>query len=312
MYPLFIAFGILLLPKILSLFAPFILGLVIYLACRKTVRRLTALGFNRSLSSFFTLAFAVALILGAVAVLSALAYNERSRLPELYARLSAAKTEIPYLRNFIVKFKDELIEAVKTVSVKLLSCLQKIPEILMILFFSLLSAFFFLKDEEKIVDIIVQNGGSGFLKKVSEFKRIVSGALSGYFKAQIALMAITFGIISAALTLFGVRRGALIALGVAAVDAVPVFGTGCILLPWAAYEFIFGSGSLAFGLLAVYGVCSLIRQLLEPKIVGRHIGLPPIITLAGVYVGYKLLGVVGLIFGPVFALIFVTYIQKRA
>lgn len=303
--------GILLLPKVLSLLTPFIAGYFIYLICRKSVRRMSKMGINRTLAAVFSLSFAVLIIIGIFSVIFTIAYNESSRIPEIYAKLSTVKTSIPILERFFTEFKDEIVETLKSLSLKLFSYLQNITGFFMISLFSILSAFFFLKDEDKLVDIILQNGGDGFLKKVLGFKKIISMALSGYFKAQLILMSIIFVILSFFLVLFRVKYSVFIAFATALVDAIPVFGTGFILLPWAAYEFLTGTNSLGFGLIALYGVCTLTRQILEPKILSSKIGLPPLLTIFGVFLGYKLFGIIGLILGPVFTLIFVTYIQKR-
>lgn len=314
MYPYIVAvvLGILLIPKVLSLLAPFIAGFFIYLICRRPVRRLSSMGMNRSLASVLTLAFAISIIVGIFSILFTIACNESSHIPELYAKLSASTPNIPILERFLSEFKDELLEALKSLFIKLFSYLQNITGFLMITLFSILSAFFFLRDEEKLVDIILQNGGDGFLKKVLDFKKIISVALSGYFKAQLILMSVIFAILSFFLVLFGVKYSVIIAFLIAFVDAIPVFGTGCILLPWAVYEFLTGINSLGFGLIALYGVCTLTRQILEPKILSSKIGLPPLLTIFGVFLGYKLLGIIGLILGPIFTLVFVTYIQKQA
>jgi len=92
-----------------------------------------------------------------------------------------------------------------------------------------------------------------------------------------------------------------VALVVALVDALPVLGTGTVLVPWAVICFLQGEGARAIGLLGVYAVVTLSRSMLEPKLVGRHLGLDPLVTLMALYVGYKLWGVGGMIFAPLLA-----------
>lgn len=311
MYPVFIVIGVLLLPRVMGLLAPFIVGFLIYLLCRKSVRRMAGLGLNRSVASLFALGFVAAVIPGLAAIVFAFAYNESSHLPELYAKLSSIEVKNTLLQKFLSVFREEFTETVKTLSVKLLSYIEDITGFLMIMVFAVLSGFFFLKDEEKIADIVLRIGGDGLRKNIRFFKETISGALSGYIRAQLLLMLLTFTIISVFLILFGIKYALLIALGIAFVDAIPVFGTGCILLPWALYEFLSGGNALGFGLLALYGVCALTRQILEPKILSSQIGLHPLLTLGGVFVGYKLFGFWGLIIGPILTMIFVTYIQKN-
>lgn len=312
MYPyvVLVVLGILLLPKVLSLLMPFIAGFFIYLACRRGVRRLYALGINRTVAVVATLLFAAGITAGVCLLVFAVAYNESLRIPELYAKLSSTKPNIPILDKIFTEFKDELIAELKSLCMSLLSYVQNITGFLMSALFALLFAFFFLKDEDILVDIISKNGGERFLKKGTEFKKIITTALGGYFKAQLVLMSITFAILCTFFAFFGVKHTVIAAFITAFVDAIPVFGTGFVLLPWAAYEFWTGSAALGFGLLAAYAVCSLARQFLEPKILSSKIGLPPLFTIFGIFFGYKLFGIAGMLLGPIITLIFVTYIQN--
>ena len=311
LYAVLIVVSILLLPRVLGLTLPFIIGLLFYLMCRRPVRRMAAAGINRGLAAAFSLFFMLVLVGGVCATLFSLAYNERDRLPRLYQHISALQMENTLLQSFLATLHEELSEAARSISVFLISQLSHLTEVLMILLFAMLSAFFFLRDEERLVDIIVRNGGRRFIENVQILSQAAREALSGYIRAQGILMAITFVILSVFLVLFGVRSAVLIALGIAFLDAIPVFGTGFVLLPWAAWEFFSQNSSLAFGLLALYGVCSLTRQIFEPKILSAQIGLHPLLTLTGIFIGFKLLGITGLILGPSAMLIIVTYLQKR-
>ena len=92
-----------------------------------------------------------------------------------------------------------------------------------------------------------------------------------------------------------------VVLAVSLVDALPVLGTGTVLVPWAVICFLQGEGARAIGLLGVYAVVTLSRSMLEPKLVGRHLGLDPLVTLMALYAGYRLWGVGGMIFAPLLA-----------
>ena len=101
--------------------------------------------------------------------------------------------------------------------------------------------------------------------------------------------------------LLGVRNGLFWAVLVALVDAVPVLGTGTVLVPWALVELLQGQTLRGVGLLAVYGVALVSRTVLEPRLVGRHLGLDPLLTLVFLYVGYRFWGILGMIFAPMIA-----------
>ena len=311
LYVVLIVVSVLLLPRVLALIFPFIIGFLLYLICRRPVRRMAGIGVNRGLAAVFTLFFALALTGSVCVLIFAAAYGERGRLPGLYQHISVIKSENSLIQGLLNTFSEEIENAIRSVAMALISHIGDITEIVMMLFFAVLSAFFFLRDEERLVDIISRNGGDGFLKNVQSIKATAGNALIGYIRAQAILMAVTFVILSVFLVLFGVEYAILIALGIAFLDAIPIFGTGFILLPWAAWQFLSDNPSMGFGLLALYGACSLTRQIMEPKILSTQIGLHPLLTLMGIFLGFKLFGVVGLIIGPASMLIIVTFVQKR-
>lgn len=302
--------ALLLLPRALELLFPFLIGFFLYLICRRSVRRMVGAGLNRSFAAAMALAFVLALILAATALCLAAAYGERDRLPGLLRRISTVGANSPLLGSLLETFRTQLDDTLRALSLGLLSKLGDAAKTVMILLFAFLSAFFFLRDEEKLVDIIRRNAGSGFLKNVCAIRRTAGSALIGYIRAQLIIMTVIFGLLAVFLTLLGIERSVLVALATAFLDAIPVFGTGFVLLPWAAWELLTGHASLGFGLIALYGACSLTRQLLEPRILSSQIGLHPLLTLAGIFIGYRLFGIPGLIIGPASVLIIVTYVQK--
>ena len=95
----------------------------------------------------------------------------------------------------------------------------------------------------------------------------------------------------------------LLALVISFVDILPVLGVGSVLVPWAVFSFVSGRWNFGIGLLIIYGCVTVVRQIAEPKIVGGSIGLHPLATLVSMYAGLKLLGVTGLLIGPVTAII---------
>lgn len=126
--------------------------------------------------------------------------------------------------------------------------------------------------------------------------------LGGWFRAQVKLMGITFLILTAGFFVLRVDRPLLMGAVVALVDALPMLGVGTILIPWGAIVLLQGSTALGLGLLALYVASTLTRSVLEPRMVGRQLGLSPLTTLAAVYVGYKLWGILGMILAPVLAI----------
>ncbi len=126
-------------------------------------------------------------------------------------------------------------------------------------------------------------------------------AAAGWLKAQGKLMAVTYLIVALGLTLLKINRGFLWALPIALIDALPVLGTGTVLIPWAVVCLLQGTPGRGFGLLAVYGAALLTRTVLEPRLVGKHLGLDPLVTLLFFYLGYRFWGLTGMILSPLLA-----------
>ena len=120
-----------------------------------------------------------------------------------------------------------------------------------------------------------------------------------WLKAQLRLSAVTFAIVLGGFFLLGVRQKLTLAVLTALVDAVPLLGTGTILLPWALVSAVTGEPVRAVGLLGIYVTALVTRSALEPKLLGRQLGLDPLAALAALYVGYRLWGFGGMILAPI-------------
>lgn len=126
-------------------------------------------------------------------------------------------------------------------------------------------------------------------------------ALGGWLRAQCKLAGMTYCIVALGLLILQIPYGPLWAIAVALVDAVPMLGTGTVLIPWSIVSFLQGSTVRGVGLLAVYAVAALTRSAMEPRLVGRQLGIDPLVTLAALYAGYQLWGFPGLLLAPMLA-----------
>lgn len=116
---------------------------------------------------------------------------------------------------------------------------------------------------------------------------------------------LTFAELCIGLLAFKIPYAVPIALAIAVFDILPILGTGGVLLPWAAVLFMLGNMPLGAGILALYLVITMVRNIVEPKIVGKQIGLHPLATLVALFVGLKLIGIAGAVILPVFLSIFI-------
>lgn len=129
----------------------------------------------------------------------------------------------------------------------------------------------------------------------------LKAAVAGWLRAQLKLSAVTFCVMALGFLLLGVSHFPLWAALVALVDAFPILGTGTVLVPWSIVCFVQGDHFRAFALLGLYGAVTLIRSALEPRLVGKHLGLDPLVTLIALYVGFRLFGLPGMLLSPLIA-----------
>lgn len=168
------------------------------------------------------------------------------------------------------------------------------------IFVSFIAAFLFLQDYEGILQGINKTQiGKNAMHMLHELK----GAFGVYLRAQLLIMGVVTGVCVAGLLLLGVGHAVWIGIAIGFCDALPFIGTGTVFVPWALVELLLGGYRNAAGFLVIYIVCSFIRQLLEPKLVGKKVGVPPLAVLMSIYIGIALYGGSGVILGPVSALL---------
>ena len=178
----------------------------------------------------------------------------------------------------------------------------KLPSLLLFLAVFLISAFYLCVDRDKILQACTSLLPSRLKARMPEIKKKISAALTGYLKAYLCIMAITFAEMLLGLSILGVKYALLLAIIISIVDILPILGTGTVLVPWAVFCLISSNIKLGVGLLILYAVSLVIRQLAEPKIVGNSLGIHPLLTLASIYLGIKFFGLLGIFLGPIFAL----------
>lgn len=139
------------------------------------------------------------------------------------------------------------------------------------------------------------------LQPLLDTLRRLRHSLLCWLKAQLKLSGITFAVAAGGLLLLRIPYAFLWAAVIALVDAFPVLGTGAVLVPWSLISFLQGDTMLAFGLLGLYCAAAVIRTVLEPRLVGKQLGLDPLVTLLALYAGFKLFGLPGMIFAPMLA-----------
>lgn len=189
---------------------------------------------------------------------------------------------------------------------------KKIPSALVAVIVTFISAYFFIADRDEVLRFAKRITPEPIVRRMTMVCDNLKYAVGGYFKAQFKIMAVVFVLLSAGFMIMRLNFTFLLAFLIAFLDFLPFFGTGTALLPWAVYKFLVGNYKMAVGLLVLYGVTQLVRQLIQPKLVGDSIGMNPLLTLVFLYMGYKTGGIFGMIFAVPAGLIMINLYKAGA
>lgn len=176
--------------------------------------------------------------------------------------------------------------------------LGKLPDLVLGAVTAVLSSFMLTAEYSEIAGFYTRHVPPPFRRKVSQLRGHLSQTLGAWLRAQGKLMGVTFLILTAGFLFLRVDYALLFAILTTIIDALPVFGTGTVLLPWSLLSFLRGDTRCGVGFLLLYAAAALTRQTLEPRLVGGQLGLPPVVTLAALYAGYRVMGVAGMIVFP--------------
>ena len=178
-----------------------------------------------------------------------------------------------------------------------------VPNALLTIFVVILSTYYFAVDFKRINRFVLSQFPEKTANNMGMFRKEFVGTIVKFLRAYGLIIIITFLQLFAAFTILGIKYAFLIAFFTAFVDILPVLGTGTVLIPWSLFLLLTGDYYTGIALIIVYVVITIIRQIIEPKIVGRYIGLYPLLTLIAMYIGLKTLGVLGLVLLPILTII---------
>lgn len=311
---------IFLLPKCIWFFMPFIVGWVISLIASPVVHFLEEkLKVRRRASSAVVIIAVLAVVILLVYLLMTKLVKEGihfiNELPNIWnsilgqlnivgANLQGVYDRMPAdmqatLDNMILEMGDYVsgvMGSSEPPSFEMVGNVAKqIPDIFLSVVMCLLSAYFFVADKSYMADVMRKYVPDAVRYRLDLIRRSFRGAIGGYFKAQFKIECWIYILLVIGLMILEVDFAFLVALGIAFLDFLPVFGTGTVMLPWALIECLSKNYKMMFGLLAIWLIGQLVRQVIQPKIVGDSIGMDAIPTLFLLYIGYRVAGVLGMI-----------------
>ena len=227
-------------------------------------------------------------------------------------RLSEMLAEIGNLGGILGELGEGLGEAIYTLAMSFVEALGGflssfvggIPRALLFLLITVISAVYFSLDLDRIIAFFRDFLPPRVTKTLVRIRDSFFKTLGKYVKSYLLLFLLTLATILLGLLILRAPYALLLAVIISLLDVLPVIGVGAVLLPWALWCFITGRVPLGVGLVVLYLVHTVIRQLAEPKILGTNLGVHPIITLIFLYVGYSLFGFFGLLLVPIFTVLF--------
>lgn len=225
-----------------------------------------------------------------------------------FKEINLSKEVVSIFENSTSEFLSTVTEKIKHILNKVLEYITSIPNLFINIIITILATYFISSDKFYILDRMEHHLSKKMVGKLIMHTKEITSSLGGYLKAEITLSFITFLIVLTGLNIFylvGLDVGypILMAILIGFIDALPILGAGSIMLPWAIILFIKGSNSLALSILGLYIFILVVKQIIEPKLVSNNIGIHPIFTLLAMYTSFKIIGVIGLLVGPIILII---------
>lgn len=309
----------------LPLLAPFVLAFIVAALLRRPTRfieRNTPLNIRISGLATAVLFFAVIVLLGYLGgggVINGIQkllvnmpefYNKtvEPMLIDIFAKLESMKiwqdmNLVDLLKDLETQIMDALAGIAAGVSSKAVALVSgfatSLPGMFIRTVLFIIATVFISVDYDKLMGFCIDQMSDKVRNLFFEVKAYIVGTLLVVIRSYILIMTITFVELSIGLTIIGIDNSILIALCIAIFDILPVLGTGGVMIPWTVINVVLGNFKLAAALLVMYVIVTIIRNIIEPKIVGSQLGLHPIVTLSSMFAGVQLLGGIGLFGFPI-------------
>lgn len=315
--------GIYFLLKLSYFYMPFIFAYIISMAIEPLILKMKKkLNLKRKNCTLIILLLVFSLVLGFFSYLAIKIFSEATNFLstgnyfiEEISEFFNDKISLLEKWNFKIEVKEFIInkfyEVINFISNKttdllkgIINFLGSVPKMAIYGVITIMATYFFSSDKVYILDRLEHHFPKKWVSKFNTHIAEILKSIGGYLKAEVTLIFISFIIISIGIFLlyymkFNIAYPLLISLFIGFVDALPILGSGMILIPWAIFSSINGDLKLGIALISIYTISVVAKQLLEPKLVSKNIGIHPIFTLIAMYTGFKMLGVLGLFIGPI-------------
>lgn len=321
---------IFLVPKVIIFFMPFVIGWIISCIANPLVHFLESkIKIKRRAGTVVVIVLVIGAVVGVgylvVSLLARQLQGFIASLPEMWEGLERDISSIwTVINSLFSNLSPQRIETLNSVGTMISEYVKGIPSnmesvsfegvgsvvgnianVIIGVIMCMLSSYFFIAERDYVFGWAKKVIPTSVYKRYGVVYKSLRQAVGGYFKAQFRIEIWIYFLILIGLSILKVNYAFLIAFVIAALDFLPFFGTSIVFVPWAILKILSGDYFMAVGFVIMWGVSQLVRQLIQPKIVGDSIGMAPIPTLILLYIGYKVAGVVGMIFAVPIGIIIV-------
>lgn len=315
-----VAFCVWILPKILVFFMPFVIAAMIAMIANPLVRFLEQkLRIVRKAGTVVVIVLVLGIVVFGcyfvVAKLITEAVGFFSNAPRIWNSVSATFDSISDEMNILLRrmptglrnwldnatnsFGDTMSEWISNLSTPFMelatNLAMNLPLIIVGIIMGILASYLFIAEKDYVISILHRAVPKPLRDRSEMVYATMKQAVGGYFKAQLKIMIFVFAVLMIGFAVLGVEYAVLLAVLIALLDFLPFFGTGAAMWPWSLVVAIQGNYKLAIGLMVVWALSQIIRQLIQPKMVGDSVGLEPIPTIFFLYIGFRVGGALGLI-----------------
>ena len=316
--------------KIAMFYVPFLIAFILSMLLEPCIRFfMKKFKFKRRTSSIIVFIFAITIIIGLVIWGTVTLVQEASNLlgglngyiekagdliNNLSEYINSGKIKIPNeVQNIVQNSTNEFLSTIsvwiKDILTRFLNTITSIPTIGFYIVICILALYFICTDKIYMIDQLEHHLPETWVKRLFKHVKEIAKKLGCYLKAEATLILVSFVISLIGLYIFkfaglNIEYPLLIALGIGFVDALPIFGSGTVMLPWAIISGINGDITLALCILGLLIFMSIVRQFLEPRLVSKELGIHPIFTLIAMYTGFRFIGVFGMLLGPILLIVF--------
>ena len=316
------------LPKVVPCLLPFFFAWIISLIIKPFVSLFEKLKIHKRIAVILSMLLVLGILSVVVYYLSKAVVEELRTFAEMFRDTkdgipvfvwefigSLPKSIQKIALNFIEKYKGNtgelVMPAISTALPKLGDIVGGIPSAFVFTIVFLLTIYFLSYDEKGLKEELKKFLPENVVGTLRKMRAVMGKAIGGYVRAQMIIMVVVFVVLLSGFLILDVKFALLLAFVISLMDAIPVLGTGMVLNPMAVLSLVQGDYICAVGFVSMYIIVLLVRNFMEPRVLSVQLGMHPIITLLSMYAGFKLIGVVGMLMGPIIALIAISFVKME-